>query len=306
MPTFTMRLPPMPDARDAMTMVGEFFAAINADDFATIERLYASDCMVELVFADGVPLHRGRAAVLAAWQRERAEYTGALAGGRRYDVRRIAGIETGWGWVRADWTRGLRPADSHAEAIERGYTYFWIEDGAIRRQRSIVSRPADAPQSAPPTTETAGPAPQGRRYPVRPVLGVGGIIFNERGEVLLVERKHEPLARQWSLPGGGLDAGETLEAGTAREVKEETGLDVEVGPLVEVFDRILLDDNANVRYHFVLVDYLCRPIGGVLEAQTDVSACAWVPLDRLADYSMAEKPRDVIAKAAAMRASLPW
>ena len=138
------------------------------------------------------------------------------------------------------------------------------------------------------------------------MVGVGGVIFNEGGEVLLVKRRHEPLALQWSVPGGGLDSGETLESGTAREIKEETGLIVEVGPLVEVFDRILLDENANVRYHFVLVDYLCRPIGGILDAQSDVSECAWVALDRLTEVSMAEKPRDVILRAAVMRESLKW
>jgi 8-oxo-dGTP diphosphatase len=285
-----------------MTMVGELFAAINRDDVDEVVRMYASDCNVELAFADGPALARGRDAVAAAWTHEIATHQGALPGGRRYDVRRVAGIETGWGWVRADFTRGLRDAATGAESIERGYSYFWIEDGAIRRQRTIM-RPAS---SAEPATAAPEVLPQGRKYPVKPVLGVGGIIFNTRGEVLLVKRKHEPLALQWSVPGGGLDSGETLESGTAREVLEETGLVVEVGPLVEVFDRILLDEDANVRYHFVLVDYLCRPIGGELAAASDVSECAWVSLDRLADYTMAEKPRDVIARAVRMKESLAW
>jgi ADP-ribose pyrophosphatase YjhB (NUDIX family) len=290
-----------------MTMVGELFAAINRDDLDRVARMYAADCDVELVFADDEPLHHGRAAVASAWERERTRSAGALPGGRRYDVSRIAGIETGWGWVRADFVRGLRHVATGAEVIDRGYSYFWIEDGAIRRQRTILRAPergAEALRSA--GAGLAEPAPQGRRYPARPVLGVGGVIFNDRGEVLLVKRRHEPLALQWSLPGGGLDSGETLEAGTAREIKEETGLIVEVGPLIEVFDRILLDEDANVRYHFVLVDYLCRPIGGVLDAQSDVSECAWVALNRLAEFSMAEKPRDVILRAAVMRESLQW
>ena len=284
-------------------MVGELFAAVNRADLDAVARAYAEDCVVELVFAAGEPLHCGRAAVTAAWADEFASRGGALPGGRRYDVSRIAGIETGWGWVRADFTRGLGEVATGAETTERGYTYFWIEDGAIRRQRTIMRGSGEA-MSVP--RADAAPVTQGRRYPQKPVLGVGGIIFNAQGEVLLVKRKQEPLALQWSLPGGGLEAGETLESGTAREVLEETGLVVEVGPLVEVFDRILLDEDANVRYHFVLVDYLCRPIGGVLSAASDVSACAWVPLGRLSDYSMAEKPRDVIARAAVMRESLPW
>lgn len=287
-----------------MTMVGELFAAINRDDCDHVARLYAEDCIVELVFAEGEPLHRGRASVAAAWSCEQQTHVGALPGGRRYDVTRVAGIETGWGWVKADFTRGLRAHATGAESIARGYSYFWIEDGAIRRQRTIMRASAESPVE--PRPASVEPIPQGRRYPAKPVLGVGAVIFNEQGEVLLVKRKHEPLALQWSLPGGGLDSGETLESGTAREVREETGLEVEVGPLVEVFDRILLDEDANVRYHFVLVDYLCRPIGGVLSAESDVSACAWVPISRLTDYSIAEKPRDVIARAAVIKESLPW
>lgn len=283
-------------------MVGELFAAINRLDIDTLTDLYAPDAVVELSFADGAATVRGREAVRMAWAGEFAMFDGALAGGRRVDVRQIGGIETGWGWVRADFTRGLRHRESACERIERAYTYFWIEDGVIRRQRTIVR----APQAEPSADTAPSPMAEGRRYPAKPVLGVGGIIFNERGEVLLVMRKHEPLAQQWSLPGGGLDAGETLEAGTAREVLEETGLIVEVGPLIEVFDRILLDEAGNVRYHFVLADYLCRPMGGTLCAESDVSACAWVAIDRLHAYTMAEKPRDVIARALVLKESLRW
>lgn len=285
-----------------MTMVGEWFAAVNHNDINTLARLYADDCAIELCLADDEPTVRGRDAVVAAWTRECASYSGALPGGRRFDVTRIGGIETGWGWVRADFARGLRRNRDGAETMDRGYAYFWIEDGAIRRQRTIV-RAADRRE---PIETTTPPPGAGRKYPSKPVLGVGAVVFNERGDVLLVKRKHEPLALQWSLPGGGLDSGETLEAGTAREILEETGLIVEVGPLIEVFDRILLDDDANVRYHFVLVDYLCRPIGGTLSAQSDASDAAWVAVDRLAEYAVAEKPRDVIAKAVTMKELLPW
>ncbi len=286
-----------------MTLVGALFSAINHDDINKVASLYAADCDVELAFVDDAPEVHGREAVVAAWDRERALHDAALPGGLRYEISRIGGIETGWGWVRADFVRGLRDRAIGVERLDRGYAYFWVENGAVRRQRTIVSGAAGTTEAARPVAE---PAPEGRRYPSRPVVGVGGVIFNDRGEVLLVKRKQEPLALQWSLPGGGLDRGETLEAGTAREILEETGLIVEVGPLVDVFDRILLDQDANVRYHFVLVDYLCRPTGGRLSAQSDVSECAWVAVSRLADYSMAEKPRDVIARAAEMRESLRW
>ena len=98
-----------------------------------------------------------------------------------------------------------------------------------------------------------------------------GAVIVQDGRVVLIKRRFEPLAGQWSLPGGTLELGETLEAGVAREIREETGLEIEVGPVVEVFDRILLDPDQRVRYHFVLIDYLCRPIGGRLEAGSDVA-----------------------------------
>ena len=125
-----------------MTMVSELFAAINRSDLDRVARMYAADCVVELVFADDAPLQSGRAAVTLAWAREHERYAGALPGGRRYDVSRVAGIETGWGWVRADFVRGLRHAVTGTETIDRGYSYFWIEDGAIRRQRTILGAPA--------------------------------------------------------------------------------------------------------------------------------------------------------------------
>ena len=78
-----------------------------------------------------------------------------------------------------------------------------------------------------------------RTYPERPIVGVGAVILVD-GKVVLIKRRFEPLAGQWSLPGGTLEVGESLEAGTAREILEETGLVVEVGPVIEVFDRILV------------------------------------------------------------------
>src|SRR5438552_13789207 len=102
-----------------------------------------------------------------------------------------------------------------------------------------------------------------REYPVRPIVGVGAVVL-DGDRVLLVKRAHEPLKGEWSLPGGAVEVGETLEAAVAREVREETCLEVEVGPLVEVVNRIVRDPGGRVEYHFVIVDYLCRPIGGTL------------------------------------------
>ena len=117
------------------------------------------------------------------------------------------------------------------------------------------------------------------------------------GRVVLVKRGHEPLAGQWSLPGGMLELGETLEAGVAREIREETGLVVDVGPLVEVFDRILFDDRGAVQYHFVLADYLCRPREGRLEAGTDVDDVVAADPEALEPFRLNEKACGVITHA---------
>jgi ADP-ribose pyrophosphatase YjhB (NUDIX family) len=157
-----------------------------------------------------------------------------------------------------------------------------------------------------------------REYPTRPVVGVGAALIvaaadrgrfavdgplPERG-VVLVKRRFEPLAGQWSLPGGTLEVGETLEAGVAREVLEETGIAVEVGSVVEVFDRILLDPDRRVRYHFVLIDYLCLPIGGTLRAGSDVADAVFVELTDLPRYRMTAKAIAIAERGVAMAAAL--
>jgi 8-oxo-dGTP diphosphatase len=135
-----------------------------------------------------------------------------------------------------------------------------------------------------------------RRYPDRPIVGVGAVIIQD-GRVLLVKRRYEPLAGRWSLPGGTVEVGETLEDALTREMREETGLEVTVGPVIEVFDRILHDADKRVEYHFVLVDYLCWPIGGTLEAGSDVDDARFVDPHALASYELTEKAHAVIARA---------
>ena len=135
-----------------------------------------------------------------------------------------------------------------------------------------------------------------RAYPDRPFVGVGGVIVDQ-GRVVLIKRRFEPLAGQWSLPGGTLEIGESLEAGVAREMREETGLEVAVGPVVDVFDRILLDTDGRVRYHFVLIDYLCRPIGGSLVAGSDVADAVLADPAALAPFRLTPKAISVIDRA---------
>jgi ADP-ribose pyrophosphatase YjhB (NUDIX family) len=113
-----------------------------------------------------------------------------------------------------------------------------------------------------------------REFPVAPLVGVGAVVVEE-GRVLLVRRGREPLKGHWSLPGGLLELGESLTAGVVREVREETGLTVEPVELVELLDRIHREGE-RIRYHYVIADYLCRLVGGALQAASDADAVRWV------------------------------
>jgi 8-oxo-dGTP diphosphatase len=141
-----------------------------------------------------------------------------------------------------------------------------------------------------------------RSYPERPIVGVGAVVLVD-GKVVLIKRRYEPLAGQWSLPGGTLEVGETLEAGAAREILEETGLVVEVGPVIEVFDRILYDPDQKVRYHFVLIDYLCRPVGGELQHGSDVDDVALADTSDLERFGLTVKATAIIRRAQEMAAA---
>ncbi len=115
--------------------------------------------------------------------------------------------------------------------------------------------------------------------------------------VVLVKRAHEPLKDEWSLPGGAVEVGETLAEALAREVREETGLDVCVGPVVEILDRVHRATDGRVEYHFILIDYLCTVHGGELTAGSDAADACWVAVDDLATYRLADAAMAVIAKA---------
>ena len=137
-----------------------------------------------------------------------------------------------------------------------------------------------------------------REYPERPLVGVGAVIV-EGGRVVLVRRAAQPMAGEWSIPGGMLELGETMRAGAEREARDETGLQVEAGEVLGVLDRILPDPQGKIRYHYVLIDFLCRRVGGELRAGGDAAEARWVAASELADLRVAEAAVRVIGKALA-------
>jgi len=134
-----------------------------------------------------------------------------------------------------------------------------------------------------------------REYPDRPLIGVGSIII-EDDRVVLVKRAHPPIQGQWSIPGGVLEVGEFVREAAVREAQEETGLIVEPGELLGVFDRILRDPDKRVQYHYVLIDFLCRRIGGELLAASDAAEVRWFTPDELPALNLAEDTLAVIQK----------
>ncbi|MBI3896334.1 MAG: NUDIX hydrolase [Acidobacteria bacterium] len=135
-----------------------------------------------------------------------------------------------------------------------------------------------------------------REYPEHPLVGVGGIIVHDE-QVLLVRRGREPLLGEWSLPGGLVEVGEELPEALRREILEETGLVVHEDAIVEVLSRILRDEQGRARFHYVLIDYLCRVQEGRLEAATDATEARWVERSCLNEYGLQPETLRVIEKA---------
>ena len=134
-----------------------------------------------------------------------------------------------------------------------------------------------------------------REYPDNPLVGVGAVVIQD-SRVLLIRRGTPPLLGEWSLPGGVLECGETLREAVAREAREETGLLVETGEMLGVYERVIRDDAKRVRYHYVLVDFLCRAVGGDLKAGSDAADVRWFTRDELPALKLAYDANDVVRK----------
>ena len=135
-----------------------------------------------------------------------------------------------------------------------------------------------------------------REYPDTPLVGVGAVII-EGGRVALVRRGQPPLLGEWSIPGGVLEVGETLREAAMREAREETGLIVNAGELLGIFERLVPDESGQIRYHYVLMDFLCLRTDGALLASSDAADVRWFGPQELPELKLAADTLAVIQKA---------
>jgi ADP-ribose pyrophosphatase len=124
-----------------------------------------------------------------------------------------------------------------------------------------------------------------RQYPKHPIVGVGVLICKE-DRYLLIKRAAEPDAGLWSIPGGLVEVGERIEEAALREAEEETGLKVELIERIGVVDKIIKDLTGELKYHFIIIDYLAKPISGTLKAMDDALDAIWVEKKEFKNYSL--------------------
>lgn len=134
-----------------------------------------------------------------------------------------------------------------------------------------------------------------REYPRLPIIGVGAVIIKE-GMVLLIRRGNEPGAGQWTLPGGVVELGESLEDAVRREVFEECGIKVEIEYLAGIVERVIRDDEGEIKYHYIIIDYTARYLKGELRAGSDVTDAGWFSLGKLDKYNLTEGLKEFLKK----------
>ena len=131
-----------------------------------------------------------------------------------------------------------------------------------------------------------------------PVVAVGAIVFDDAGRVLLIQRGKPPAENSWTIPGGRVELGETLRDACVREFREETGLDIDVGPVAEVVDRVTRSGD-HIAFHHVIIDFLARVTGGQMQPGTDARDVRWFEPDELADLQVTEGLLPVLRRARA-------
>ena len=124
-----------------------------------------------------------------------------------------------------------------------------------------------------------------RLYPDQPVVGIGAVIIQD-GKIALIKRGNEPSKGKWTIPGGLVELGESLETAVIRETKEETCLDVENPELIDVVDNVDLDEQGKVKYHYVIIDYLVHVKAAIIQAASDAAELRWVPFDEVENYNL--------------------
>jgi mutator protein MutT len=134
-----------------------------------------------------------------------------------------------------------------------------------------------------------------RLYPTQPLTGVGAIIICD-GRMLLEKRQNDPGKGKWSIPGGLVELGESLEQTVIREVEEETGLQVEKPEHVDIVDQVNFDENGKIKYHFIIIDYFVRLKGGTLKAASDAAELRWVKLEEVENYDLTKAFRAFFRK----------
>jgi 8-oxo-dGTP diphosphatase len=138
-----------------------------------------------------------------------------------------------------------------------------------------------------------------REYPERPFVAVGAAVCRE-GSVLIVQRGKAPSKGLWTVPGGAVDLGETMDQAAAREVREECGIQIKVGDVVGILDNIVRDEQGGVRYHYAIVDFAAQYVSGELEPSDELAGAAWVTPAEFDTYRVPAKAREILLSALAL------